>query len=234
LGGLTLLEIYMVNLDNNLQKEAFDILLNYVSEDKKAQIHRFYHFEDSQRALIGNVLSRYAICRNLNIKNLVITFDKNEYGKPFLLGQNNIHFNISHSGKWVVCAVSDYPVGIDVEIIKSTEIDIAKRFFSKYEYDELQKQPDEQKQAYFYKLWTLKESYIKAVGKGLSIPLESFTVSVENNAIVNSNETLVDYSLFNSSLDENTFYAVCAKNFDSYKKTIFDVSEFFHEVCKTL
>ena len=229
-----MLEIYMVNLEKNLEKEAFNILLHYVSEDKKAQIHRFYHFEDSQRALIGNVLSRYAICRSLNIKNSDITFEKNEYGKPFLSGQNNIHFNISHSGKWVVCAVSDYPVGIDVEIIKSTEFDIAKRFFSKDEYDELQKQPDEQKQAYFYKLWTLKESYIKAVGKGLSIPLDSFTVSVENSNIISSKETLVDYSLLHSSLDENTFYAVCAKNFDSYGKIIFDVEEFFHEVCKTL
>ncbi len=224
----------MVNIGNNLEKVAFDILLNYVSEDKKAQIHRFYHFEDSQRALIGNILSRYAICKNLNIKNSDLTFDKNEYGKPFLLGQNDIHFNISHSGKWVVCAVSDYPVGIDVEVIKHTEFDIAKRFFSKDEYKELQKQPDEQKQAYFYKLWTLKESYIKAVGKGLSIPLDSFTVSVENSSIIDSSETLVDYSLFHSALDENSFYAVCAKNIDSCRKIIFDVEELFHEVCKTL
>ncbi|QNU67644.1 4'-phosphopantetheinyl transferase superfamily protein [Ruminiclostridium herbifermentans] len=229
-----MLEIYMVNLENNLDKEAFDTLLCYVSEDKKAQIHRFYHFEDSQRALIGNVLSRYAICKGLNIKNSDITFDKNEYGKPFLSSQNNFHFNISHSGKWVACAVSDYPVGIDVEVIKNIGFDIAKRFFSKNEYDELQKQPDDQKRAYFYKLWTLKESYIKAVGKGLSIPLDSFTISVEKSAIVNSNEALIDYSLLHFSLDESTFFAVCAKNIDSYKKIVFDVKEFYNEACKTL
>jgi 4'-phosphopantetheinyl transferase len=224
----------MVNIDSNLENVAFNSLLNYVSEDKKVQIHKFYHFEDSQRALIGNVLSRYALCKNLNIKNIDITFEKNEYGKPFLLGVDKIHFNISHSGNWVVCAISDYPVGIDVETIKPTDFEIAKRFFSKYEYTALKSQPDDQKQTYFFKLWTLKESYIKAVGKGLSIPLDSFTISVENSAIINSDETLSDYSLYHSSLDSSSFYAICSKNNDSHEKTIFNVRLFFHEVCKTL
>lgn len=229
-----MLKTYMVNIDNNLENDAFNRLLNYVSEDKKVKIHRFYHFEDSQRALIGNVLSRYAICKNLNIENIDITFGTNEYGKPFLLGADKIHFNISHSGNWVVCAISDYPVGIDVEIIKTTNFEIAKRFFSKDEFTALKNQPDDEKQAYFYKLWTLKESYIKAVGKGLSIPLDSFTVSVENNSIINSNESLSDYSLYHSSLDSNSFYAICYKTVDSHEKTIFNVRQFFHEVCKTL
>lgn len=229
-----MLKTYMVNIDSNLENDAFSSLLNYVSEDKKVQVRKFYHFEDSQRALIGNVLSRYALCKNLHIKNKDITLGTNEYGKPFLLGENKIHFNISHSGNWVVCAISDYPVGIDVEVIKPTDCQIAKRFFSKDEYAALKKQPDDEKQAYFFKLWTLKESYIKAVGKGLSIPLDSFTVSVENNTIINSDETLSDYTLFHSSLDSNSFYAICSKTIDSHEKTIFNVRQFFHEVCKTL
>lgn len=224
----------MVNIDSNLENDAFNSLLNYVSEDKKAQIHRFYRFEDSQRALIGNVLSRYALCKNLNIKNSDVAFGTNEYGKPFLLGADKIHFNISHSGNWVVCAISDYPVGIDVEIIKATDFEIAKRFFSKDEYTELKNQPNDEKQTYFFKLWTLKESYIKAVGKGLSIPLDSFTVSVENNSIINSDESLSDYSLYHSSLDSNSFYAICSKSIDSHEKIIFNVRQFFHEVRKTL
>lgn len=229
-----MLKTYMVNIDSNFEKDQFNILLNYVSEDKKAQIHRFYHFEDSQRALIGNVLSRYAICKNLNIKNNDITFGANEYGKPFLLGANNIHFNISHSGNWVVCAISDFPVGIDVEVIKPIDLDIAKRFFSEDEYSALLNQTEEDKPKYFFKLWTLKESYIKAVGKGLSIPLNSFTVSVENNSIINTNESLIDYCLFQSYLDSNSLYAVCSKNINSHEKNIFNTRQFFHEVFKTL
>ncbi len=224
----------MVNIDSNLENDAFNRLLNYVSEDKKVKIHRFYHFEDSQRALIGNVLSRYALCKNLNIKNVDITFGANEYGKPFLLGADKIHFNISHSGNWVVCAISDNPVGIDVETIKPTDFEIAKRFFSEDEYTALKSQHDDEKQTYFYKLWTLKESYIKAVGKGLSIPLDSFTVSVENNNIINSNESISGYSLYHSSLDSNSLYAICSKTIASHEKTIFNVIQFFHEVCNSL
>lgn len=229
-----MLKTYLINIDKNLEKDIFDSLLNYVSEDKRAQIHRFYHFEDSQRALIGNLLSRYVICRNLNIKNSDIAFDKNQYGKPFLVGQNRFDFNISHSHKWVVCAVSDYPVGIDVEVLKSTQYDIAKRFFSEDEYAQLQKQPENEKQAYFIKLWTLKESYIKAVGKGLSIPLDSFTVSVENNRIIKSDEALTDYSLFHCALDDQSFYAICAKDFNSHEQTILDIGQFVHEIYNTL
>ncbi|PYG85690.1 4'-phosphopantetheinyl transferase [Ruminiclostridium sufflavum DSM 19573] len=231
-----MLDIYIVNLDNNLEKDAFDILLRYVSEDKKAQIHRFYHFEDSQRALVGNLLSRYVICRSLNIKNTNIAFEKNEYGKPFLSGHYKAHFNISHSGSWVACAISDYPVGIDVEVMKPTDLEIARRFFSNEEYTALTNQPDEEKQAYFFKLWTLKESYIKAVGKGLSIPLDSFTVNVESNSIMTESEqSLIDYSFFHSSLDENSFYAICAKKTNSpHKKATFNARQFFYEACRIL
>lgn len=230
-----MLNAYIVKIDVNLEKEHFNRLLVYVSDEKKGQIHRFYHFEDSQRALIGNVLARYAICKSLHIKNTDIVLGKNQYGKPLLLNPSEIHFNISHSGSWVVCAASNSPVGIDVEVIKPIDFEIAKRFFSKDEYTALMNQPSDERQAYFYKIWTIKESYIKAEGKGLSIPLDSFTVNIEDNSIqLNSDKTFIKNSVYHSSLDDNSVYAICAENKEPHQKTVFTTRQFFDEATLVL
>ena len=101
----------------------------------------------------------------------------------------DFHFNISHSGDWVVLATGPSPLGIDVERIKDIDLDIAKRFFSGREYDDLMLKPDEERFSYFFNLWTLKESYIKAVGKGLSLPLDSFSMVMEDNRITIKTES---------------------------------------------
>lgn len=230
-----MLNTYIVRIDENLEKECFNLLLTYVSDEKQSQVHRFYHFEDSQRALIGNVLARYAVCKALHIKNTDIVFGKNQYGKPLLLNSSLIDFNISHSGNWVVCAVSDGQVGIDVEVVRNTDFEIARRFFSPDEYTALLNRPADERQTYFYKIWTIKESYIKAEGKGLSIPLDSFTVNAENCTIqLNSDKTFIKNSIYHSALDNNSVYAICAKNIVPRRETVFTTRQFFDEAVCTL
>lgn len=97
-------------------------------------------------------------------------------------------FNISHSGAWVVCAIADTEVGIDVEEIKPIDFSVSQCFFSKREHQQLMMQREELRLAYFYNLWTMKESYIKCKGKGLSIPLNSFTVCVERQCVIASTD----------------------------------------------
>lgn len=162
-----MLETYILNIDKDLSKDDFERLLGLVSEKKKERILRFHMFEDAQRSLLGDILARYAICKRLGVKNKDLSFGENEYGKPVLIAPLRIHYNISHSGDWVVCAVDDNPVGIDVEVIKPIDFKIAERFFSRDEYLALMSQPEEIRLKYFYIVWTLKESYIKAEGKGL-------------------------------------------------------------------
>jgi 4'-phosphopantetheinyl transferase len=229
------LDTYLVKIDRALGKEEFDRLLTYVSDEKRDQIHRFYHFDDSQRALIGNVLARYAICSKLNIKNQDIVFGKNEYGKPLLLNSFDIDFNISHSGYWVACAISNNSVGIDVEVAKAIDFEIAKRFFSKEENTALLRQPADERLTYFYKIWTIKESYIKEEGKGLNIPLDSFTVDVENNTIrLKSDNSLIKNSIYHSVLDNRSVYAICSKSTDLRHETVFSTEQFFEEAVSVL
>ena len=88
-----------------------------------------------------------------------------------------MHYNISHSGDWVVMALSDKAVGIDVERVRSPQYRIAERFFSPTELAALNRLEGDEKARYFFDLWTLKESYLKLLGKGLTQSLGSFTVA---------------------------------------------------------
>ncbi len=115
-----------------------------------------------------------------------IEITRNRYGKPYLKNEGNIHFNVSHSGSWAVGAVDSFPVGIDVERIRPVNLEIAERFFAWQEYEELLKKDYPERLDYFFELWTLKESYIKAVGRGLSVPLGSFSVLPGNGGQADS------------------------------------------------
>ena len=115
------------------------------------------------------------ICAHTGLQNKTLLFLTNQYEKPYLANISDIHFNISHSGNFVVCALSDKTVGIDIEQVKPVELKIAKRFFSAGEYEFIAAKADNKTLA-FYKIWTMKESYVKWEGKGLSMPLKSFNV----------------------------------------------------------
>ena len=94
-----------------------------------------------------------------------------EHGKP---QGEEIHFNFSHSGTIAVCAVSDNPVGIDVEKIRGVNIDVAKKKFCEDEYINILE--SENPEETFLEYWVKKESYLKAVGEGIKAGLDSFNV----------------------------------------------------------
>jgi 4'-phosphopantetheinyl transferase len=162
--------------------------------------------------LLADILVRSVIASELKISNKTIEFNANKYGKPLLKENFSLHFNVSHSEDWVVCVVDDEPVGIDIEKIKPIELEIAARFFSDDEYKMLMAKSQKDRQDFFFDLWTLKESYIKAVGEGLSLPLKSFTVSFpeKDEITVKSGNKLTNWTLKQYYLDPEYKMSVCA------------------------
>lgn len=181
--------------------------------EKRDKIKRFFKREDAERTLISDLLIRYIISSIFELKNQNISFYFNEYGKPFLKGSNGFHFNISHSGKWVVCAIDKYPLGIDIEKILPMDFNIAKRFFSKNEYEELMEKKDGERLAFFYDLWTLKESYIKATDRGLATSLDCFSIAIDRKGIsISSTEVDTAFYFKQYRIDKNYKLAVCSRN----------------------
>ena len=86
-------------------------------------------------------------------------------GKPYLAKEPDIHFNLSHSGEWAVCAISSSPVGIDIQHCDEGRRDVASRFFHREEIRYLDSLPQFRRDEGFYRLWTLKESFVKATGR---------------------------------------------------------------------
>ncbi|MFI3212911.1 MAG: 4'-phosphopantetheinyl transferase superfamily protein [Eubacteriales bacterium] len=167
--------IYYLEIDDNIDYIKWDKLLSFVSKEKQNEILRFKFDIDKKLSLYSDLLIRIMICSELNIVNNQIRFMKNRYGKPYLFGEQNLQYNISHTRNCIVAIFSNTPVGIDVERITQVNIDICKRFFSHKEQEYVNK-VDSYVDSRFFELWTKKESYIKYVGKGLSIPLQSFCV----------------------------------------------------------
>ncbi len=145
------------------------------AETKKAD--RYMKPADRHLSLVSKALVRYVIGEVTQQDPGALRFSTNEHGKPFPVGLPDIHFNLSHSHGVAVCAVCrDTDVGVDVEDVgRRTDLSIARRFFSSAEADLVSKAPEAEKRALFFDVWTLKEAYIKAVGRGLSIPLNSFS-----------------------------------------------------------
>lgn len=97
-------------------------------------------------------------------------------GKPMLSDYPDIHFNLSHSGHYVVCGLGSRPVGVDIQKMARPNLKLARRFFASTEADWLCALPVEQQTRGFYDLWALKEAYMKYTGKGFRLPLHAFQV----------------------------------------------------------
>ncbi len=159
-------------------------LKSTLTDDELERAKRFSFETDRQlfiaaRGILRSILSRYITIHPDNLR-----FYYNQYGKPYLDPEINpdlLNFNLSHCGGLALYAIArNREVGVDVERVRSDFQfeEIAKRFFSLNELAVLSTTPAEKRLEAFYTLWTRKEAFIKANGKGLSLPLESFDVSL--------------------------------------------------------
>ncbi len=206
-------QLYVTSIDEDITDSIFNQLLLEISEDRKKQIEKYVFREDALRSLVAELLVRHILRKDYGVANRQIEFEYNQYGKPYVRGIKSFYFNLSHSGKWVVCATDCQSVGVDVEQIKPIDIQIAHRFFSDLESKDLDKQAEKDKLDYFYDIWVLKESYIKMAGKGLHIPLNSFSCRFENDCITFSTANEHCQTHFKKyDMDAEYKLAICQRN----------------------
>ncbi|OBA07777.1 4'-phosphopantetheinyl transferase [Paenibacillus polymyxa] len=211
------MEIYAIDTTKPQAEEHYELLVHQVPLEKQHKLDRFLHREDALRGLYADVLLRWLACRQLKIPNVSLRFTYNAFGKPSLLNAPAFHFNVSHSGKWVVCAVDDHPLGIDIEQLRPIDFEVGRVCFSDTEYDALMRQEPESRLSYFYDLWTLKESFVKAEGQGLTLPLKSFSFELEAQSSIGftTEGFTTEYCHFKQyELDPDYKMAVCAAHDD--------------------
>jgi 4'-phosphopantetheinyl transferase len=156
---------------------------NILSPDEKARALRFQFEIHQKRFTISRTLLRYLLSLYLSISPQEIIFGYTTYRKPYVKfpPSPSLYFNLSHSDNTVIYAFSCLHIGVDIENIKENyPIGIVERFFSSLEKKAWASLPQEEKISGFYRIWSRKEAIIKAIGKGLSIPLNSFSVSIHD------------------------------------------------------
>lgn len=135
-------------------------------------------------------------------------FEYNKYGKPFLIIESDYFFNLSHSSSAVVCITDNQQVGIDVELIKPIDIKGFKKVFSPDELVYIMKQKNKFKG--FYEIWTAKESFLKMLGKGLTVPLLSFSIHEGDNNLFKIRQPYFKCDPFLKTYHVSDDYIICA------------------------
>ncbi|MBV9496099.1 MAG: 4'-phosphopantetheinyl transferase superfamily protein [Acidobacteria bacterium] len=173
------IHLWLVDYDTIGDERLLAAYRELLNGEERAQEPRFYFARDRRRYLVTRALVRTVLARYLAIDPKACTFSPNAYGRPDIVNAeaNGLKFNISHTHSLIALSVArGREVGVDVENVVAREapLDVAGHYFAPAEVAVLNAAPKHEQQHRFFEYWTFKESYIKARGMGLSLPLDKF------------------------------------------------------------
>lgn len=211
---MSALKIVAVRIRSNLKWNTYKNLLSIVSKERQVRISRMKFDMDRFRLLISEIIARQYISKEIGIPFEMIEFKQGLYGKPYITLEKPLSFNWSHAGDWILFAMDSTSIGVDVEQIHHVkELDLAKRFFAPEEVAQLETMPPEARRRHFFKLWSLKESYIKWKGTGMNTSLYSFHFIDRKEKgwkFSNHHGDICFFKLLR--LDANHYAAICTSN----------------------
>lgn len=149
-----------------------------MSHARRRKVDAFLFAKDKRLSLgAGILMDRGLSAYGLREREAVVSCREN--GKPYLPGYPQIHFNLSHSGSRALAVFAKVETGCDIEQVQQADLALAQRFFTIQEYDLIAGQQErEQRDETFFRMWTLKESFLKAVGTGLGLSLDAFEIII--------------------------------------------------------
>lgn len=176
-------EIHVWRIPLDLPEESARQLCGFLSQSEIERADRFHFKKDRLLFIAARAAMRQILERYLNIAPRSLIFVEGAKGKPelpYAIDSRNVKFNLSHSCELALLAIAEnLCVGIDLEFVDHTfaSEEIASRFFAPDEVSTLLALAPDRRAEAFFDCWTRKEAYIKALGEGLSVPLESFSVA---------------------------------------------------------
>jgi 4'-phosphopantetheinyl transferase len=173
-----------VRVDQPVEEPVFATLLQAVSADRRSRVLRFHRRIDAQRSLFAELLLREVITKRRVLPREAVAFDADQNGKPRLASESGFHFNVSHSGDWVVCATGSLVVGVDVERIRPRVPDVLDRVLSKPERDQFECLDEAEQRRFFFTRWAVKEAFSKALGQGVGLPFHEITLVMELSGVI--------------------------------------------------
>ncbi|MDD2418497.1 MAG: 4'-phosphopantetheinyl transferase superfamily protein [Oscillospiraceae bacterium] len=206
------MSIYIVNASEGYEKIT-ELMASALPEQRREQTDRLKQPSDRTAGVVGAYLVYYALIKGRPYDRLVypepdsllelqvevtrlaarLGWPIGGQGKPFpdgvQINGKHYHINISHSEGLIGAAISDTPVGIDIQRIPEISTSRLERISSRFhplELERLRGLPEGQYASEFCRLWACKESVLKLCGKGLSLPLSSFRITPDDTCIIDS------------------------------------------------
>lgn len=203
-----MIKVYSGHISLVQEPEVFIELLEKVNEERKDKVLNLKKTKDRQRSLLAGVLLKQALEKE-GLDYSQVKIATTPEGKPYLPELPNLHFSLSHSGEYVVCAISDKPVGVDIEGVdrgifapekKEKMLSLVDKCLCPSEMETFASCPKEEIKELFLKYWTRKEAYSKAIGKGIGMDFSAI-------------DTESDMAYFKSEwLKEGYMLSICMMN----------------------
>ena len=183
--------------DENLSKNFVDLALLVLHRKRQDKIKKLRPLKDKVRSAAAGILLERALTDYGKAIKDISSFEVGytEHGKPYIKEYPDFHFSISHSGNFTVLVTSDSAVGIDIQEMKSFADyeGIARYIFSVDEKNGLTNcNKDEDKQEFFYRVWSSKEAFVKMTSQGISESLQNYTADFETMMITEGRDGLKD------------------------------------------
>lgn len=196
----------------------YESYLSGLSEERKLKTLKIKSYEGRLRSVGVGVLLDKAL-NEYGLREKDMTYGYGDVGKPYFKEAPGLYFNLSHSRLKVMCVLGSIPVGCDIEYIKKANEGIAKRFFSAKDNEMLDAAKELGEKEYresFFRLWTLKESYIKCTGQGLKCPMDSFSFIYDGEKYhIDGKEDYyfwADTEISENNKKEGYAYSICANS----------------------
>lgn len=182
----------------------FNRLMIKLSIDRRNYVNKFKNYEDKCNSLIAYLLTVYGIKKIFNTELSGLSFSYTNFGKPYFTNYPNIHFNISHIKSKVICAISDNPVGVDIQDIVEIKKNCYSSVLSTNEIEYLSTHDNSNIE--FLRIWAIKEAYTKYTGLGLNQDFDKLNIVSSESNDINFNGTNIHVFC-----NENYYIAVCSK-----------------------
>ena len=158
-----------IYLSQDIWDFDLDAALGEISEQRREQALKFKHELGKRLCVLAYQLLKRGLAEVYGIRENPV-FEYNEHGKPMIVGHPEIFFNLSHCKEAAICVVSDQPVGVDVESVRSFNESLVRYTMNEAEVKEIESAEDQA--VAFIRLWTMKESALKLIGTGISNELK--------------------------------------------------------------
>lgn len=179
------IKILIKKIDSSFIDENYDMLYRQLYDERRLAVDRLKNRKAVYVSMTAGITLMELLRRELGLTPDKLAIACGSNGKPYLADYPEFHFNISHSGEYVVAACGNCELGVDIEGLREADLAVARRCFTSDEKEYVLCGNVDETSERFFRIWTMKEAYLKYTGQGISVPLNSFSVDAKRKCLDN-------------------------------------------------